>query len=296
MSGGRYGQFAGDTGFLQSDDSLAFLEPGTYTFRVSSSSRTGAYTLFVREIGSSVVPEGGACDPTVYLPCSEGLACSALTASCQPALCGNGDVTAGETCDDGNSTDGDGCSAACTIEFLPPLSLPTSPDPLATAPVGARFAFADGSEARVYELDFPSCGDFCQSFYLPIRIEGNGRVRTFNAYASRIWRVGSTSPYSTLGVQVSAATRTTYPRPRWLAAAPSLRAQTCYSNTANGVCEGIADGYDCFDCGVRYGSLPIPEGGIDTRLTPGDYLMEISQSYGGNGVIVIGESPSERVQ
>ena len=95
---------------------------------------------------------------------------------------------------------------------------------------------------------------------------------------------------------MSAATRTTYPRPRWLAAAPSLRAQTCYSNTANGVCEGIADGYDCFDCGVRYGSLPIPEGGIDTRLTPGDYLMEISQSYGGNGVIVIGESPSERVQ
>jgi cysteine-rich repeat protein len=33
-----------------------------------------------------------------------------------PGICGDGTVDAGETCDDGNTTDGDGCSATCTIE------------------------------------------------------------------------------------------------------------------------------------------------------------------------------------
>jgi cysteine-rich repeat protein len=289
VSGARYGMFAGDTGRLEKYTELAFLEPGTYTFRVSSSRATGAYTLFVRDIGASVVPEGGACDPTAYLPCSGALACSSLTETCASVVCGNGDVTVGEACDDGNTTDGDGCSATCAVEILPSLSLPTRPDPLAAAPVGARFTFADGSEARAYELEFPFC-DCSQSFYLPIRIEGNGRVRTFNASATRIWRVGSTSPYSTLGVQVSDPTSTRHPRPRWLAAAPSLQARECSFNTSDGVCDDVTD---CIDCGVPYGSPPSSENGIDTRLTPGDYLMEISPSYARTGVIVVGESPLE---
>jgi len=33
-----------------------------------------------------------------------------------PALCGNGTIDTGETCDDGNTTDGDGCSATCQSE------------------------------------------------------------------------------------------------------------------------------------------------------------------------------------
>ncbi|HEV8320051.1 MAG TPA: DUF4215 domain-containing protein [Myxococcota bacterium] len=33
-----------------------------------------------------------------------------------PPVCGNGAVEAGEECDDGNTTPGDGCSAACTLE------------------------------------------------------------------------------------------------------------------------------------------------------------------------------------
>ena len=296
VSGGRYGQFAGDTGFLQDYDSLAFLEPGTYTFRVSSSSATGAYTLFVRELGSSVVPEGGACDPTAYLPCSEGLACSALTETCQPALCGNGDVTVGEGCDDGNAIDGDGCSAACTIEVLSPALLATTPDPLAPPPAGARFFFPDGSEAEVYEFDFPFC-DCSQSFYVSLHIDGNSRVRTFNVgSAARIWKVGTASPYSVVGTQVAAPSTALNPRPRWLSQAPRLRAQTCYGNTANGVCEGIADGQDCFDCGVRYGDTAPSDEGIDVRLVPGDYVIEVSSLYGGMSSIVVGESPSERAQ
>ena len=33
-----------------------------------------------------------------------------------PAICGNGGLEADEACDDGNTTDGDGCSAACWVE------------------------------------------------------------------------------------------------------------------------------------------------------------------------------------
>jgi cysteine-rich repeat protein len=33
-----------------------------------------------------------------------------------PVLCGNGVINPPETCDDGNTTSGDGCSSFCTIE------------------------------------------------------------------------------------------------------------------------------------------------------------------------------------
>lgn len=36
----------------------------------------------------------------------------------QPVACGDSIVGASEECDDGNTTDGDGCSATCTFEFL----------------------------------------------------------------------------------------------------------------------------------------------------------------------------------
>src|SRR5262245_12760023 len=35
------------------------------------------------------------------------------------AVCGNGSVEAGETCDDGNVTSGDGCSSTCQFEGCP---------------------------------------------------------------------------------------------------------------------------------------------------------------------------------
>ncbi len=36
--------------------------------------------------------------------------------SCEPEVCGDGAVGCDETCDDGNTHDGDGCSATCTCE------------------------------------------------------------------------------------------------------------------------------------------------------------------------------------
>lgn len=41
-----------------------------------------------------------------------------------PPVCGNGSLEAGEQCDDGNTTAGDGCSANCRIEVKPPPPVP----------------------------------------------------------------------------------------------------------------------------------------------------------------------------
>ena len=65
------------------------------------------------------------------------------------ATCGNGTVDNGETCDDGNTTDGDGCSATCQDESMPPgkddggccssTSRPAGPIALALMTLGLVF-------------------------------------------------------------------------------------------------------------------------------------------------------------
>jgi cysteine-rich repeat protein len=59
------------------------------------------------------------------------------------AYCGNGIVESGEQCDDANLADGDGCSATCRIEAIPPVPQPvaaggTASTPLAAAPTASR--------------------------------------------------------------------------------------------------------------------------------------------------------------
>ncbi len=46
----------------------------------------------------------------------KGWNCPPAGGSCTPAVCGDGIVTPPETCDDGNTTAGDGCSGTCLIE------------------------------------------------------------------------------------------------------------------------------------------------------------------------------------
>ncbi len=44
--------------------------------------------------------------------------------------CGNGGLDAGEACDDGNTANGDGCSATCQLEVTPtPTNTPTNTPP-----------------------------------------------------------------------------------------------------------------------------------------------------------------------
>ncbi len=68
-----------------------------------------------RACSADVDCNGGVCSVTTRNGCSD--ACQALGAiSVQSTTCGNDDVAAGETCDDSNTTDGDGCSTQCLHE------------------------------------------------------------------------------------------------------------------------------------------------------------------------------------
>jgi len=70
------------------------------------------------ECGNGVVEPGEQCDDGNT---TDGDGCSATcqTETTPAAVCGNGVVEAGEQCDDGNTTSGDGCSATCQTETPP---------------------------------------------------------------------------------------------------------------------------------------------------------------------------------
>lgn len=48
--------------------------------------------------------------------CRQRYGLQPLPDECDPVPCGNGSPDPDEECDDGNVTDGDGCTASCTIE------------------------------------------------------------------------------------------------------------------------------------------------------------------------------------
>ncbi len=71
--------------------------------------------------GNGQVEAGEGCDDGNAV---DGDGCSAACAVESPAAgsgpsCGNGAVESGEECDDGNAVDGDGCSSTCTVERGP---------------------------------------------------------------------------------------------------------------------------------------------------------------------------------
>ncbi len=67
------------------------------------------------------LPIGSNCTNGGNAACAVGVCDTTETPpTCEPAnLCGNGVFEAGELCDDGNGTSGDGCSASCFVDNLP---------------------------------------------------------------------------------------------------------------------------------------------------------------------------------
>jgi len=66
--------------------------------------------------GDGTTDEGETCDDGNVV---DGDGCSAICTieeEEEEPICGDGTVDEGETCDDGNTTDGDGCSSSCTTE------------------------------------------------------------------------------------------------------------------------------------------------------------------------------------
>jgi len=82
-------------------------------------------TPLARAIGvteQTCVNAGGQCSMFNYRGCSAG--CRHLGAIAGKSTCGNGDVLAdGKDCDDGNKTDGDGCSSDCLHEGSKPNTI-----------------------------------------------------------------------------------------------------------------------------------------------------------------------------
>jgi cysteine-rich repeat protein len=299
-SGARGGPQQADAGSMLLEQELAFLEPGTYTIRLSAAAAaTGDYTLLIREVPTSVVAVGGGCDPASYKPCLDGLVCSILSSTCAIPLCGDGDVTVGEVCDDGNLENGDGCSADCAVEGSPATGVSAVSDTATPLVGGARYTFEDGSEARAISLVGPWTGD--DNRYLLLQIDKPTRIRAINAAASysrfRIWKAGLSSPYSSEGTQIAGFDLRLVSYPTWFAATTPAdpNAVTCDNLAADGICTSFGDGTDCMDCGARYASTPTSFYGYEGRLAPGAYIVEL-RAYDIISPLwlFLGESPSER--
>lgn len=81
-----------------------------------NSTSSGAFH-FLQESAGPVTPPTA----TPGMP-DEGHAHLIAISVCTPALCGNGVTDAGESCDDGNTINGDGCSSTCSVEEEEPNS------------------------------------------------------------------------------------------------------------------------------------------------------------------------------
>jgi cysteine-rich repeat protein len=72
--------------------------------------------------------------------------CTASTATFMVTRCGNGITETGETCDDGNTMSGDGCSATCTSEGTADLVETSVSNPPATANLNTSFSVTDTAQ------------------------------------------------------------------------------------------------------------------------------------------------------
>ncbi|MCZ7683031.1 MAG: hypothetical protein M5U28_31165 [Sandaracinaceae bacterium] len=71
---------------------------------------------------------------------ADGNGCDA-TCQLEASVCGNGRVERGETCDEGDAVDGDGCSSVCLIEGVdPPVPPPPAGGCGCSAPASDRGA------------------------------------------------------------------------------------------------------------------------------------------------------------
>jgi len=70
-------------------------------------------------------------------------------------VCGNGTLEGDETCDDGNTADGDGCSATCTVEVAAELDeVEPNNDAAQATPVPVLPALVHGSVVPAFDEDF----------------------------------------------------------------------------------------------------------------------------------------------
>jgi cysteine-rich repeat protein len=118
----------------------------------------------------------------VATACASGQSCNAGVCAVR---CGDGIVGSGETCDDGNTVSGDGCSAVCGLE-----SARSCREKLMVSP---------GSPSGVYTIDPDGTGPTAPlSVYCDMTSDGGGWtmvVAQFEAFPETNWNRGTTSTY-----------------------------------------------------------------------------------------------------
>jgi cysteine-rich repeat protein len=102
--------------YIGPNQDASFLVAGTYYIRVdgfNAANPVPQYALDVRV--EAAIAQGMACDPNVDLcDTTTLLACDGTTNTCESS-CGDGNVDAGEECDDSNIVDTDRCSNSCLL-------------------------------------------------------------------------------------------------------------------------------------------------------------------------------------
>lgn len=103
---------------------------------------------------NNLILDAGDFSCTIQFPAPLSTGLAAINAFCgeQPPVCGNGVVEAGEQCDDGNTNNGDGCSATCQVEPPPPPP-PVCPNGVVEPPEQCD----DGNT-----VNGDGCSDICQ--------------------------------------------------------------------------------------------------------------------------------------
>ena len=164
-----------------------YLGSGRFHGFVPSQSKTDNFK--VREVVVAPPPE----EPPPEEPPPEEPPCP--TTPCPeeppppPPCCGDGHVDAGEECDDGNTTNGDGCSATCKQEELPPPPKPCCGD----GHVDSGEQCDDGNTTGG-----DGCSSTCQS-ELSSEPEDDGYTPPDGAFCSTcVLSVGTRDEYGTL--------------------------------------------------------------------------------------------------
>jgi cysteine-rich repeat protein len=137
------------------------LLPGGSTYVIvdslftSDATGQGPYTIRADKV--TFLAAGSACDPALSrtVRCPSGQTCDPTSLLCSPA-CGNGQLDPGEVCDDGATTAGDGCSAACQVELAYTVAVEAEAnDTPATAQVlPAGNVLLAGSRAGTLDVDY----------------------------------------------------------------------------------------------------------------------------------------------
>jgi ELWxxDGT repeat protein/cysteine-rich repeat protein len=114
--------------------------------RTPTNTRTATPTATTSNCGNGTIDAGESCDDGDLV---DGDGCDS---NCTPTGCGNGIVTAPEACDDGNPTNGDGCETNCTTSpctLFPATDVPRNIVDLSTTTSTLAVA-ASGVVTRVH--------------------------------------------------------------------------------------------------------------------------------------------------